>query len=81
MPNIKSAKKRVRQSEKIAERNKHVMTKIKSEIKRVTKLDAEQVKDEVGPLHSRIARARKAGVIEKGKENRLKGRVSRLALK
>lgn len=83
MPNIKSAKKRMRQSANRRERNFAVRTKVRTYIKKAnTALASEdkQEKDNVlSVTFSVLDKAAKKGVIHSNKASRLKSKLSRKA--
>ncbi len=84
MPNIKSAMKRVKVSEKKNLRNRIVKTKVKSAIK---KFDAELVADpanaaaQYSVTTSAIDKAAAKGIINKKTANRKKARMAKQMLK
>lgn len=73
MPNIKSAKKKLRQD---AKRTKSNMTYKKTLVKTVKNMGKMKSKD-LKSAHSIIDKAAKKGVIHKNKAARLKSRISR----
>ena len=79
MPNIKSARKRMRQNLKRRERNRRVKTEVKSIIKKMRKLVAQGRVEEARQLfptaQSLITRAWSKGVLHK---NTVSRKVSRL---
>lgn len=80
MPNIKSAKKRVKQSEKKRELNVARKSAIKTASKKVLvaveKLDIVQARELLKEAESQLARAKGKGVLHKNTASR---KVSRLA--
>lgn len=79
MPNIQSAKKRVRQSVDRTARNKQYATTIKKGLKRMTKMSQDKAEKSVGEMHSVIQKAAQRGVIHKNKAKRLMSRVSKVS--
>lgn len=85
MPNIKSAKKRVKTNRKCEERNRAA----KSTMKRAIKLtvvalegdDADMAKKQLSDTQGLIARTAKRGVIHKNKAARLQSRLMSRAAK
>lgn len=80
MPNVKSAKKRVRQTAKRRLRNKSYKTRVKNSIKKVlVAIEEKKEKDEVMELlnssFSIIDKAAKKGVIHKNNASRKKARL------
>ncbi|WGS65943.1 30S ribosomal protein S20 [Marinitoga aeolica] len=80
MPNVKSAKKRVRQTAKRRLRNKAYKTRVKNSIKKVlAAIEAKKEKEEVmGLLNSAfsvIDKAAKKGVIHRNNASRKKSRL------
>ncbi len=80
MPNIKSAKKRVTQSESARQRNLARKTAIKTAIKKVLsaleKKNIDQAKELLKAVESQLGRAKNKGVLHKNTAAR---KVSRLA--
>jgi small subunit ribosomal protein S20 len=75
MPNIKSAKKKMRQDKKRQEVNSAYKSRYKKAVKKyVSKPTKEQLKETV----SLVDRAAKKGVIHKNKASRLKARLSKV---
>ncbi|MGM0641042.1 MAG: 30S ribosomal protein S20 [Thermotogota bacterium] len=81
MPNIKSAKKRVKQNEKKRLRNKSVKTRIKNQIK-VLKLkmetegtDREELLNELSKTFKVIDKAASKGIMHKKTASRKKSRL------
>jgi small subunit ribosomal protein S20 len=80
MPNIKSAKKKLRQDVKKAAQNDAYFNKTKKILKTITKnKDAKKSPAMIQEAYSLIDKAAKKNVIHKNKAARLKSRVSRLA--
>ena len=79
MPNIKSAEKRVRQSEKSRAKNRAVKSKINTARKPVIegKLDKEAMAKAVSAYASTLDKAVKQGVIKKNTANRRKSRAAK----
>lgn len=78
MPNIQSAKKKMRKDAKRTERNaifKRTVKETVKNIKKATKITPEDVKK----AHSVIDKAAKRGIIHDNKADRLKSEVSRAA--
>lgn len=80
MPNIKSAKKRVKQSATRAMQNEKYELAVKKGMKKVSKASKAEVKKMVGEMDSNIQKASKKGIIHKNKAARLQSKVSKLAL-
>ena len=74
MPNIKSAKKWARASEKRRERNLSVRTKLKSAFKKAVENPTQANVTAAGAAHDKAA-AR--GIIHKNKANRKKSRLAK----
>ncbi|MCR4426212.1 MAG: 30S ribosomal protein S20 [Firmicutes bacterium] len=83
MPNIKSAKKRVRTSRVRALRNASVKSFVKTAVRRCNEALAEQGADgatqQLNRAMSAIDRAAKKGVIHKNQASRRKSRLARKA--
>jgi small subunit ribosomal protein S20 len=80
MANIKSAKKRIRQSENRRARNKGVRSRLRSSIKKYR--GAETGKSEALPTtYSEIDVARKKGAIHRNAAARYKSRLAKAAAK
>ncbi|AEX85507.1 30S ribosomal protein S20 [Marinitoga sp. 1135] len=82
MPNVKSAKKRVRQTAKRRLRNKSYKTRVKNSIKKVlaaveAKKEREEVLELLNNAFSVIDKAAKKGVIHKNNAARKKARIHR----
>lgn len=79
MPNIKSAEKRVRQSEKSRAKNRAVKSKINTARKPIIegKLDKEAMAKAVSEYASTLDKAVKQGVIKKNTANRRKSRAAK----
>lgn len=82
MPNIKSAEKRLRQSEKRRERNRQAKAKMKTAIKRVEQAlaagDVQLIRESLQKAISIINKTAQKGIIHDNKAARL---TSRLTLK
>ena len=82
MPNTKSAKKRVRQSEKRRLYNRYYLIGARKEIKAFMKLrDPEEANKRIPKLYSIIDKLVRRGIIHKNKAARYKSRVKRFAQK
>ncbi|KAF2956798.1 30S ribosomal protein S20 [Marinitoga sp. 38H-ov] len=82
MPNIKSAKKRVRQTAKRRLRNKSYKTRVKNSIKKVlVAIESKEEKETINELlrnaFSVIDKAAKKGVIHKNNADRKKSRLTK----
>lgn len=77
MPNIKSAKKKLRQDNKTEKQNATYRKTVRKTVKNLGKMK----KADIGKAFSTIDKAAKKGIIHKNKAARLKSRVSRLSLK
>ncbi|MBP5545015.1 MAG: 30S ribosomal protein S20 [Kiritimatiellae bacterium] len=79
MPNIKSAEKRVRQSEKSREKNRSVKSKINTARRPIIEgsLDKEAMKKAVSDYASTLDKAVKQGVIKKNTADRRKSRAAK----
>ncbi len=78
MPNIKSAKKRVRQSLKRRLYNRYYLIGTRKEMKAFFKLrDVEEARKRVNKLYSLIDRLQKRGIIHRNKAARYKSRVAK----
>ncbi len=82
MPNIKSSKKREKQSEKRRQRNyarkSDVKTAVKKVLEAVEQKDSEQAKDLLRIAQAKLARARGKGLLHR---NAVARKMSRLAKK
>lgn len=80
MPNIKSAKKRVRSNAKKADVNKLVYGSMKTAIKKfeksVNEANIEEAKDTLNVALQRIDKAKNSGLVHKNKAARLKSRLN-----
>lgn len=80
MPNIKSAEKRMRTSEKARRRNKAIRSAISTMRRRFLELIAAKDKEKIGPAFSQycsiLDKAAKKGVIKKQKAVRRKRRAA-----
>jgi len=82
VPNVESAKKRVRQTAKRRLRNKAYKTRVKNSIKKVLaaieeKKEREEVMEFLNTAFSVIDKAAKKGVIHKNNASRKKARLHR----
>jgi small subunit ribosomal protein S20 len=81
MPNIQSAKKRVKQSETARKRNVARKTSIKTAIKKVLvaleQKDIEAAKDLLKVVESQLSRAKNKGVVHKNTAARKVGRLAK----
>ncbi len=82
MPNIKSAKKRVRSNAKKETVNTYVFSSMRTAIKNVEKnakaLNKEETKKSLNIAIQRIDKAVKSGLVHKNKAARLKSRLTKL---
>ena len=78
MPNIQSAKKKLRQDIKTEKANTTYRKSVKKTIKNMAKMETSKDMDKA---FSTIDKAAKKGIIHKNKAARLKSRVSKTALK
>lgn len=80
MPNIKSAAKRMRQSQKRKQRNRRHLSKMRTEIKRFRSLLAEdksaEAKDRLSLVYSVIDHTAQKGVIHRNTAARYKSRIT-----
>lgn len=83
MPNIKSAKKRVKTNKRDEIRNRAAKSTLKKAIKAtneaISGTDAAAKKEQVRTVQSLIARTHKRGIIHKKKASRLQSRIMRKA--
>jgi small subunit ribosomal protein S20 len=79
MANIKSAVKRMRQTEKRRTRNRAVRTRVRSAIKSYRAADGGQKTSTLPATISEIDRAKKKGVIHKNAAARYKSRLAKKA--
>ncbi len=81
MPNIQSAKKRVRSNAKKADVNKLVYGSMKTAIKKfeksVNEANIEEAKDTLNVALQRIDKAKNSGLVHKNKAARLKSRLNK----
>ena len=75
MPNIKSAKKKLKQDAKRTKRNDGYRTKVKQSVKKMSKMKS--TIENIKKAFSIIDKAAKKGAIHKNKAARLKSRISR----
>ena len=78
MPNHKSAKKRLKTSEKSRRRNMSVKTVLRKQLK-VIRAAGEEAEGHLGRTHSELDKAARKGVIPRARAARLKSRTARLA--
>ena len=81
MPNIQSAKKRVRSNAKKADVNKLVYGSMKTAIKKfeksVNEANKEEAKNTLNIALQRIDKAKNSGLVNKNKDARLKSRLNK----
>ena len=77
MPNIKSKKKHVRQTKKRTARNKVVISRMRSLIKRIRESTPEEAKKLLPKAYSAIDKASKGGYIKKQTGTRYKSRLAK----
>ena len=77
MPNVKSAKKRLRTNERQRRENVGVKSALRKEIRNYRAAESRSA-DDLGKLYASLDRAAKKGVIPTRRADRLKGRLSRL---
>lgn len=78
MPTIKSAEKRLRQSEKRRERNKSVRSRIKTRARQIREMDsAEEAREALDEVYALLDRAASKGVIHPNKAARKKSQLAR----
>lgn len=78
MPNIKSAKKRLKQSRKRREHNKDVKSSIRTVTKRLLETDAQDEAEEMlRQASSMLDRAARRGILPKNAVARRKSRLTR----
>lgn len=78
MPTIKSAEKRLRQSEKRRKHNKSVRSRIRTETRRLMEAEsAEEAEDRLQELYALLDRAAAKDVIHENKAAREKSRLAR----
>lgn len=80
MANIKSAKKRIRQTAKQEARNAKVTEGLKREMKAISRMKPTEAKKEQPKAESIIGKAVKKGVIHKNKAARMQRKTKKLAL-
>jgi small subunit ribosomal protein S20 len=80
MANIKSAKKRIRQSENRRARNKSVRSRLRTSIKKYRSADTSK-SESLPAAYSEIDVARKKGVIHRNAAARYKSRLAKAAAK
>ena len=82
MPNIKSAKKRVRGNSKKAVVNTYITSSMKTAIKKFEKSvkegNVEEAKKNLNTAIQRVDKARKAGLIHLNKAARIKSRITKM---
>ena len=78
MPTIKSAEKRLRQSEKRRKHNKSVRSRIRTETRNLLQSDsAEEAEERLQELYALLDRAAAKGVIHENKAAREKSKLAR----
>jgi small subunit ribosomal protein S20 len=81
VPNVKSAKKRVKTNEKRRQRNRTAKSALKTHLKRIETLDetkdTEAVKQAARQTLSLIGKTRSKGIVNRRKAARLQSRVQR----
>ncbi len=79
MPNIKSAKKKLKKDIKKTERNNQYKNKIQLLMKKIKKeKKTTEIKDLIKKLYSLIDKAAKKNIFHKNKANRLKSNITKL---
>jgi small subunit ribosomal protein S20 len=83
MPQTKSAKKRMRQNEKLREANRQVKSRMKTAIRRVVeaaskKAPPEELRDLVSQAFRHIDKAAKKNIVHKNNAARKKSKLARL---
>lgn len=77
MPTIKSAEKRLRQSEKRRERNKAVRSSVRNLFRRIEQMDdPEEAREALDRLYAELDRAAAKGVIHPNKAARKKSQAA-----
>lgn len=77
MPTIKSAEKRLRQSEKRRERNKAVRSSVRTLFRRIEQMeDPEEAREALDRLYAELDRAAAKGVIHPNKAARKKSQAA-----
>jgi small subunit ribosomal protein S20 len=78
VPNIKSAKKRLRQSEKRRLRNKGVRSRIRTAIRKLlATTDADEARAQLPELYALLDRAADRGILHPNTASRQKARLAR----
>ena len=78
MANIKSAKKRLRQSEKRRQRNKAVRSEIRTRTRKILEMDSvQEAREALGALYSLLDRAARRRIIHPNAAARRKAQVAR----
>ena len=78
MPTIKSAEKRLRQSEKRREHNKSVRSRIRTQSRRLMETESfEEAEERLQELYALLDRAAAKGVLHENKAAREKSRLAR----
>lgn len=78
MPTIKSAEKRLRQSQKRRERNKSVRSRIRTAIRRLTEMDSrEEAEEALNEVYALLDRAAAKNVMHPNKAARKKSQLAR----
>jgi len=81
MPNIKSAKKKMRKDVKRTKHNVFYREAIKKAVKFISKIKGEKTNEQISKTVSLIDKASKKKIIHKNKAARLKSRVMKLSRK
>ncbi len=80
MPNIKSAVKRMRQNQRRRQRNRHHLSKMRTEIKRFRRLlvdeKSDEAKERLSQVYSIIDHTAQKGVIHRNTAARYKSRLT-----
>lgn len=77
MPNIKSAKKKMRQDVKREQANSSYKKSVKQSVKNLSKIKKGKSKEEISKAYAVIDKAVKRKVMHKNKAARLKSRISK----
>lgn len=81
MPNIQSAKKRVRKSKRQQKSNNVLRDALKKMVKSLSKLTGKKAKDSFPKTQSILAKAAKKGIIKKKTASRKIGRMAKKMVK
>lgn len=82
MPNIKSAKKKMRKDKKKTLRNQTYLSLVEKTVKKLFKIkDGAEKTNEIKKAESLIDKAAKKNIIHKNKAARLKSRIMKVSLK